>query len=334
MSDDPRNIDFLVRVEAAEDRDLARKKGIATPAVTLPLPKSAPIPPPSPASEPLELNTYFATLGPLAQGGFSHVWHARRRCDRKDVAIKVIKRPSSKDSVVVFQRELHALRVIARAGAYDHIVRLLANGVTPRRRTPALVLEMGRTSLRRHLSSSSARFPLTTVAEYMGQLVRAVRHLHVLSIVHRDLKPENVLLIAPEKMLKKDTAASQTLKVCDFGLARVLNAADQRLHTACGSPLYMAPELFRPPKAGYQGFPVDVWALGTLAYELLHRRCAFAGYPAVRDLERAVRTGRHGPIDGRVSAVFRRLITRCLVVAPGERATAAGLRLPVRRVGA
>ena len=293
--------DFLVRVEAAEGRDRLRQrtadatsvkpiepvKKIAT------APSRTPAPPSSPTDDPLELQTYFATLGPLAQGGFSYVWHARRRYDRKDVAIKVIKRPTSKDAVVVFQRELQALRVIARAGAYDHIVRLLANGVTPRRRTPALVLEMGRTSLRRHLASSSTRLSLTTVAEYMGQLVRAVRHLHALAIVHRDLKPENVLLVPPEV---KD--AVPTLKICDFGLARVLDAADQRLHTACGSPLYMAPELFRPPKAGYLGFPVDVWALGTLAYELMHRRCAFAGYPGLRDLERAVRTGRYGPLTG------------------------------------
>ena len=51
--------------------------------------------------------------------------------------------------------------------------------------------------------------------------------------------------------------------------------AERRLHTVCGSPQYMAPEISSTGD-GYRGPPVDMWALGALVYELLHAQPAFA----------------------------------------------------------
>lgn len=87
----------------------------------------------------------------------------------------------------------------------------------------------------------------------------AVAYLHDHGIVHRDLKPENLLFRTPE-----DNA---DLLIADFGLSRIMD--EEQFHvltTTCGTPGYMAPEIFK--KTGH-GKPVDIWALGVITYFLL-----------------------------------------------------------------
>ena len=76
----------------------------------------------------------------------------------------------------------------------------------------------------------------------------AVAYLHDHGIVHRDLKPENLLFRTPE-----DNA---DLLIADFGLSRIMD--EEQFHvltTTCGTPGYMAPEIFK--KSGH-GKPVYV----------------------------------------------------------------------------
>ena len=67
-------------------------------------------------------------------------------------------------------------------------------------------------------------------ADYIRQVVEVVAYLHDRNVVHRDLKPEN-LLLADE--------SGTRLKVCDFGLAEILEHEDQKLDLIVGSPNYM-----------------------------------------------------------------------------------------------
>ncbi|MBA0743691.1 hypothetical protein Gogos_006351, partial [Gossypium gossypioides] len=68
---------------------------------------------------------------------------------------------------------------------------------------------------------------------YFQQLINAVDFCHGTSVYHRDLKPENLLL---------DTHG--VLKISDFGLSALSQQKDGLLHTACGTPNYVAPEVF------------------------------------------------------------------------------------------
>lgn len=89
---------------------------------------------------------------------------------------------------------------------------------------------------------------------YIACVIGALAHLHTRSIVHRDLKPENVIL-----------DGKGYAKLCDLGTARFL--LDRAL-TVCGTLQYMAPELVARK---FYGFAVDWWALGVLAFQLMHR---------------------------------------------------------------
>lgn len=82
--------------------------------------------------------------------------------------------------------------------------------------------------------------------ELIRSTLSAVAYLHDHGIVHRDLKPENLLFRTPDD--------GSDLLIADFGLSRIID--EERFHvltTTCGTPGYMAPEIFR--KSGH-GKPV------------------------------------------------------------------------------
>ena len=86
-------------------------------------------------------------------------------------------------------------------------------------------------------------------ADLIRATLSAVAYLHDHGIVHRDLKPENLLFRTPE-----DNA---DLLIADFGLSRIMDEeAFHVLTTTCGTPGYMAPEIFK--KTGH-GKPVFVF---------------------------------------------------------------------------
>ncbi|XP_044471537.1 CBL-interacting serine/threonine-protein kinase 24-like isoform X2 [Mangifera indica] len=88
------------------------------------------------------------------------------------------------------------------------------------------------------------------------QLIDAVAHCHSKGVYHRDLKPENLLL---------DLYGN--LKVSDFGLSAMPQQGVELLHTTCGTPNYVAPEVLG--HKGYNGAAADVWSCGVILFVLM-----------------------------------------------------------------
>ena len=167
-------------------------------------------------------------------------------------------------------------------------------------------------------------------ADLIRATLSAVAYLHDHGIVHRDLKPENLLFRTPE-----DNA---DLLIADFGLSRIMD--EQAFHvltTTCGTPGYMAPEIFK--KTGH-GKPVyvaqsssiykvahkyrDVWAIGVITYFLL---CGYTPFDRDSNLEemQAILVADYSftPLEywRGVSKSAREFIKRCLTIDPTKRMT-------------
>lgn len=93
------------------------------------------------------------------------------------------------------------------------------------------------------------------------QMMCAMEYCHSFNICHRDLKPENILL-----------SEDGDVKIIDFGMA-ALHQNNQKLHTACGSPHYAAPELLK--SRTYRGDKADVWSMGVILFAMLAQRLPF-----------------------------------------------------------
>ncbi|KAH6615639.1 kinase-like domain-containing protein [Chaetomium sp. MPI-SDFR-AT-0129] len=152
-------------------------------------------------------------------------------------------------------------------------------------------------------------------ADLIRAVLSAVAYLHDHGIVHRDLKPENLLFRTPE-----DNA---DLLIADFGLSRIMD--EEQFHvltTTCGTPGYMAPEIFK--KTGH-GKPVDLWALGVITYFLL---CGYTPFDRDSDFEemQAILNADYSftPIEywRGVSDSAKDFIRRCLTIDPTKRMTA------------
>ncbi|KAM3262293.1 hypothetical protein ACQJBY_052788 [Aegilops geniculata] len=109
------------------------------------------------------------------------------------------------------------------------------------------------------------RLPEATARDFARQLAEGLKVLRGERIVHRDLKPQNLLLSADGDTI--------TLKIGDFGFARSL-MHENLAATFCGSPYYMAPEIWRGDKYDAKA---DLWSVGVILFQLVTGELPFLG---------------------------------------------------------
>src|SRR5262249_26372426 len=111
-----------------------------------------------------------------------------------------------------------------------------------------------------------ADWPLSParIARIVGQVLGALDEAHAKGVVHRDLKPENV-------MLMEVRGETDFVKVCDFGIAKVVSERDNDASVltsagmVCGTPEYMSPEQVRGETLDGRS---DLYAAAVMMYEL------------------------------------------------------------------
>ena len=264
----------------------------------------------------------YATQGPIAAGAFSTIVRAKALGTGLEVAVKSFDNAKCKKDyqhLYLREGELGALRAAKQWAAPSRwVANLIEEHVGPTH-TYAILEYCSGGSLMRHLQKLQTKgrrgdplaMPEAQVARLGAQVNAALRHLHRLDVAHRDLKPGNVLFYGP---------LENHLKLCDFGFAK--RCRGQRLHTICGTPIYMAPELTQgETKKGYAGHPVDMWALGAMIYEMLHNRIAFNGV-SEQQLYQRIRSGTHTAFRKDLSKEAKGVIKSLLAVDPTKRATA------------
>ncbi|KAG8484455.1 hypothetical protein CXB51_023760 [Gossypium anomalum] len=239
----------------------------------------------------------------LGCGAFAKVYHARDVDSGQSVAIKAV----SKKKVLKGGFMAHVKREIAimRRLRHPNIVKLIEVLATKTKVYFVMEFAKGGELFTR---ISKGRFSEDLSRRYFQQLISAVRFCHSRGVFHRDLKPENLLL-----------DENWNLKITDFGLSAVTDQIrpDGLLHTLCGTPAYVAPEILA--KKGYDGAKVDVWSCGIVLY-VLH-----AGYLPFNDPNLMVMYRRIYKGEFRfpkwTSPDLRRFLSRLLDTNPETRIT-------------
>src|SRR5262249_17841748 len=147
---------------------------------------------------------------------------------------------------------------------------------------------------------------------------RAIQHAHERGVIHRDLKPANILLEAHGSQ----PGGLGVPKIADFGLAKCLDADSAQTHTGdvVGTPAYMAPEQAAGRTRGI-GPATDIYALGTILYELLTGHPPFQAASLLETLEQ-VRSQLPVPprfLQPKLAPDLETICLKCLEKEPGRR---------------
>jgi serine/threonine protein kinase len=253
----------------------------------------------------------YELLERVGQGGMGVVYKARQTALDRFVAIKTIlphgalrdeqRRRFDREAKVMASLQHPNVVQIHEIGEGDDF--------------PYLVMEYlqgGR------LSDRIEGRPMETheASELIAVLARCVSHAHARGVIHRDLKPSNVLF-----------TLDGTPKICDFGLAKCFESADDCTSSGqlLGTPSYMAPEQVRQTDEPV-GPSADVYALGVVLYECL------SGYPpflAHSPLEVLQLVMAQDPVPLRrlqpgVPRDLETICAKCLMKEPRRRYASAG----------
>ncbi|XP_073057612.1 LOW QUALITY PROTEIN: CBL-interacting serine/threonine-protein kinase 11 [Primulina eburnea] len=203
---------------------------------------------PSPAL----LNKY--ELGKLLGcGAFAKVYYGRDIESGQSVAVKVIHKNRLNNAANLMGNIKREISIMSRL-RHPYIVKLLE--VMATRTKIYFVLEFVKGG-ELFAKVAKGRFSEDLSRQYFQQLISAVSYCHSRGVFHRDLKPENMLV-----------DENGDLKVSDFGLSALTEQVrpDGLLHTLCGTPAYVAPEILT--KRGYDGARIDVWSCGVVLFVL------------------------------------------------------------------
>jgi eukaryotic-like serine/threonine-protein kinase len=252
----------------------------------------------------------YLIMAPLGAGGMGEVYRARDERLGRDVAIKVLPQDVREDrrALARFEREAKAIAALSHRNiiAIHHFA---TEGENPYIVMELLEGEMLQSRIYRGLTWKEA-------ADIGAQIADALAAAHDRGVVHRDLKPANVFLLR-----------DGTVKVLDFGLARIAEPATGNSETAVrtatgvvmGTHGYMSPEQLRGETVDHR---TDIFSLGCVLYEMVSgdspfRRASVAASAA------AIIHEEPADLPAATPEPMRKVISRCLRKNREQRAQSA-----------
>ena len=209
------------------------------------------------------LDNRYEILELIGTGGMALVYKARCHRLNRMVAIKILKEDLAGDEE--FQRRFYtesqavamlshpnivAVYDVSRSGSVEYIVMELIEGIT----------------LKQYINRKGL-LHWKEALHFVTQITKALSHAHSRGIIHRDIKPHNIMIL-------KDGS----VKVADFGIARLLTVQNTLTQEALGSVHYISPE---QAKGGHVDARSDIYSVGVVMYEMLTSRLPFVGESAV-----------------------------------------------------
>ncbi|MFZ1043009.1 MAG: serine/threonine-protein kinase [Anaerolineales bacterium] len=242
----------------------------------------------------------------MAQGGMSNTYRAYDLVNHREVVIKIPDQSMLGDPATFerFQRELTVMNTLK----HPFILKGLDSGKY--NRVPFLVTEFVEGQSLRALIESSAPLPPEKALVLIRKIADGMAYCHENDVIHRDLKPENILI----------TSDGQPI-IIDFGLALTRNThrvTYSNLSAAAGTPDYMAPEQIDGKRGDRR---TDIYALGTIMYELLAGKTPFTGdtHMAVMAQHLNGTAPRLDRVNPSVAPQLAAIVATCLARDPDDR---------------
>ena len=205
------------------------------------------------------LDNRYEILEIIGTGGMAVVYKARCHRLNRFVAIKILKDEFARDKE--FVRRFHAEGEAVAMLSHPNIVQVYDVSSTESANFIVMELVSG-ISLRQYMEKKGVLNWKETL-HFAMQIAKGLEHAHSRGIVHRDIKPHNVMVLK-----------NGSVKVMDFGIARVMSKSNTLTKEALGSVHYISPE---QAKGGYTDNRSDLYSLSVVMYEMMTGRPPYDG---------------------------------------------------------
>ena len=209
------------------------------------------------------LDNRYEILEIIGTGGMAVVYKARCHRLNRLVAVKILKDEFSGDEE--FRRRFRAEGEAVAMLSHPNIVQVYDVSTSDNANFMVMELIDG-ISLKQYMEKKGVLNWKETL-HFSMQIAKGLEHAHGRGIVHRDIKPHNVMVLK-----------NGSVKVMDFGIARVMNKSNTLTKEALGSVHYISPE---QAKGGHTDNRSDLYSLSVVMYEMMAGRPPYDGESAV-----------------------------------------------------
>lgn len=205
------------------------------------------------------LDNRYEILEEIGRGGMAVVYRARCHRLNRYVAVKILKDELSRDED--FRRRFYAESQAVAMLSHPNIVAVY--DVNHSNDIDYIVMELiDGLTLKQYMQQRGA-LSWREALHFATQIAKALEHAHSRGIIHRDIKPHNIMIL-------KDGS----VKVADFGIARLNSAQNTLTREALGSVHYISPEQAKGAQVDARS---DLYSLGVVMYEMLTGKPPYDG---------------------------------------------------------
>jgi serine/threonine-protein kinase len=258
------------------------------------------------------VNDRYRVVRVLGEGGMSLVYEVQHTKLKRQFALKRIlpHLVSNQEAMIRFEREAELLASLRHPNVVD-----ITDWDELPDGSPYMILEfLHGASIRVRMDRRQLSWE--GIGRFGDQAMAALQLAHRIGITHRDLKPENIFISI-------DDAGEERVKLLDFGVSKMRGLGRTTgQYAMLGTPSYMSPEQAQG-LTDLIGPSTDVWAMGTILYEMATQKVAFTGESLAATVVN-ITSGRPTPIATfrpDVPAAFVDLIDRATSTDPEKRIT-------------
>ena len=253
------------------------------------------------------LDGRYEILEVIGTGGMAVVYKARCHRLNRLVAIKILKDDLSQDEE--FRRRFHAESQAVAMLSHPNIMSVY--DVSTSDEADYIVMELIDGITLKQYMEKKGTLNWKETLHFSIQIAKALEHAHSRGIVHRDIKPHNVMVLK-----------NGSIKVTDFGIARIMSNNNTLTKEALGSVHYISPE---QAKGGRVDNRSDLYSLGVVMYEMMTGRAPYDGESPVAVAIQHINGGAPMPstLNPNIPGGLEQIIMKAMAVDPDQRYSSA-----------